>query len=273
MTSTSPRSRQSRRLFLLLAPIVVAVALIVTALYASSRGPEPLPEAVDPLLPDLAMAPIEYVDGVLAGTDVRPYLRFGATILNYGAGDFVLSIRRSWPWSDDWVVSQRVPEAGGGFTERATPAGMTYSGDDHDHWHVRAVEAHRLERIDTGEVLAEVVKQGFCFFDTAVYEPELPGAPTKARYEERACDGLVSTSMVVGLSVGWGDVYPPDMIEQRIDLSGIPDGRYRIREIADPEGFFVETDETNNETSVIVDITTEGGIPTVVIVAEEPSVP
>ena len=137
--------------------------------------------------------PIEYADGSFGGADGtsgnRPYLRFGATIQNLGAGDFMLAARRSWPVSDDWAVTQRIAEAGGGFTERATGAGMIWGGDRHDHWHVRAVEAHRLERVDTGEVVAEVVKQGFCFFDVDVVKPPVAGAPEKARWSRRPVTG------------------------------------------------------------------------------------
>ena len=236
----------------------------------SGSGSAPLAERKNPLLPDLAMAPIEYADGSFGGADGtsgnRPYLRFGATIQNLGAGDFMLAGRRSWPVSDDWAVTQRIAEAGGGFTERATGAGMIWGGDRHDHWHVRAVEAHRLERVDTGEVVAEVVKQGFCFFDVDVVKPPMAGAPEKARWLETACDGRFSTSLTVGLSVGWADIYPPDMVEQHMELTGIPDGRYRIREIADPFNWFDELDETNNETWVEVDISTVGGFARVTLV-------
>jgi hypothetical protein len=207
------------------------------------------------------------VDGSFGGEGIRPYLRFGATISNIGAGDFILDIRRSWPVSDDWVVRQRIPEAGGGFTERVTGAGMIFGGDRHEHWHVRDIEEHRLERIDTGEVLARVVKQGFCFFDVTTVQPPMDGAPTTAQWLEEACGNRISTSLLTGLSVGWSDVYPPDMIEQHMELDGIPDGTYRIREIADPLDLIEELDETNNETWVDVEITNTTGIPRVTIIA------
>ena len=51
-----------------------------------------------------------------------------------------------------------------------------------------------------------------------------------------------------------------------MELTGIPDGRYRIREIADPFNWFDELDETNNETWVEVDISTVGGFARVTLV-------
>ena len=118
------------------------------------------------------------------------------------------------------------------------------------------MEAHRLERIDTGEVLSEVIKQGFCPFDTNAYFPDLPGAPASPVFLESDCAGAAwVTSLHMGTSVGWGDQYPWHMVEQSIDLTGIPDGTYRIREIADPFDWFEESDETNNETWIDVEIT------------------
>jgi hypothetical protein len=216
------------------------------------------------------MTPIDYVDGAFAGEEVQPTLRVGGAIGNIGAGDFILSARRSWPVSDDWVVYQQVPEAGGGFTERRTAADLVWGTDRHDHWHVAAVEVHRLERIDTGAVLAETIKQGYCFFDVDTVEPPVPNTPERAVWPEAACDGRLATSLTIGLSVGWSDIYPYDMYEQHIDLSDVPNGRYRLRQIADPYDWFEELNETNNETWVDVEITREGLIPEVVIVDRAP---
>ena len=60
----------------------------------------------------------------------------------------------------------------------------------------------------------------------------------------------------MGLSVGWGDKYPWNLLDERIDVTGLPDGVYRIREIADPNNEFEESNEDNNETWVDVRLTT-----------------
>lgn len=262
----------NRRLILVLGAVIPILAIGAFLVLGSPGQPKPNPERVSPLLPDLTMAPITYVDGAFAGEDAHPTLRVGGTIENRGVGDFILNARRSWPVSDDWVVYQQVQEEGGGFTEQATGAGLVWGTDQHEHWHVAAVEIHRLERIDTGEVLAEIQKQGYCFFDVDTVKPLLPNTPEKAVYLEKACEGRISTSLTVGLSIGWADIYPYDMYQQHIDLSNIPDGTYRLREIADPYGWFEESDETNNETWVDVKITKSGLVPKVEIVSE-PNVP
>ncbi len=231
-----------------------------------------MPAQVDPLLPDLTMGPIENATAGIQEFTNLPVVRVDATIVNKGAGDFVISAKRDWPWSGEWTVSQRISEAGGGYTERVTPGGLIFTGAPHTHWHVKDMEAHRLERLDTGEVLSEVIKQGFCPFDTNAYFPDLPGAPPSPVFLESDCEGAAwVTSLHMGTSVGWGDQYPWHMVEQSIDLTGIPDGTYRIREIADPFDWFEELDETNNETWIDVSIATSaGGIPTVKVVGRAP---
>jgi hypothetical protein len=253
---------------------MVALVAVVAGVVASgvlSREPAPLAARVNPLLPDLVMGPIEVANAGIQEVTNIPVVRVDATIVNKGAGDFVIAARRDWPWSHDWTVSQRISEAGGGYTERITPAGLIFTGAPHTHWHVKDMEAHRLERIDTGEVLSEVIKQGFCPFDTDAYYADLPGAPASPVFLESDCEGATFvTSLHMGTSVGWGDQYPWHMIEQSIDLTGIPDGTYRIREIADPFDWFEELDETNNETWVDVAISGSGGIPKVTVVGRAP---
>jgi hypothetical protein len=254
---------------------MLAVSAIVVvagvAGYLGTRGPTPLPNSVHPLLPDLVMAPIEVAMGGLQELTGDPVVRVEATIVDRGAGDFLTSARRDVPWSNDWTVYQRIAEAGGGFTERATPAELLFAGAPHSHWHIQNMEAHRLERIDTGEILHQVIKQGFCPYDTDQEFPDLPGSPAQPVHLEPDCEGPAwTTSLTMGVSVGWGDKYPWHMIEQSIDIAGVPDGRYRIREIADPSDWFRESDETNNETWVDVDIVTSGGIPTVTVTGRAP---
>jgi hypothetical protein len=260
-----------RRRWLVLGAILVAVILVITATFILTREEPPLQAQVEPRLPDLTMGPIETATaGIQEGTNL-PVVRVDATIVNKGAGDFVISAKRDWPWSGEWTVYQRISEAAGGYTERATPGGLIFTGAPHAHWHVKDMEAHRLERIDTGEVLSEVIKQGFCPFDTNAYHPDLPGAPPAPVFLESDCQGAAwVTSLHMGTSVGWGDLYPWHMVEQSIDLTGIPDGTYRIREIADPYDWFEESDETNNETWIDVEITDSTGIPTVKVVGRAP---
>jgi hypothetical protein len=52
----------------------------------------------------------------------------------------------------------------------------------------------------------------------------------------------------MGLSVGWGDVYQWSLPGQYIDITDLPPGTYRLRAVADPSHWFVEQDNTRNDT-------------------------
>jgi hypothetical protein len=257
-------------------PLTIAAALGVSAIMAWSFGvfadeiyPGPVVSRQDPLLPDLAMGPIE--DIAIGTTDVGRFehLRFGATIVNIGEGAFVLRAQRRWIGDEGWAVEQWIEERSGGYSVSPTTASLIYGGDGHGHWHVRQVEAHQLETLD-GEILGRLVKQGFCFFDTDAYK-ELPGTPADRHWGARGCAGSFDTRVRMGLSIGWGDKYPWYLLDERIDVTGVPDGQYRIREIADPNNEFEESDETNNETWVVIEIgTTTDGLRSSTVVEEGP---
>ncbi len=268
---SAPRSRRRPLATGLVIVVVVGAVVTLAASLLPRGGPQGLPAQIDPLLPDLAMGPILEAYGGLAEYTQDPVIRVEATIVNKGAGDFLISARRDFPWSGSWTVYQRLPEATGGFTETATPADLIFAGVPHSHWHVKDMESHRLENRETGEILSEVIKQGFCPFDTDLYFGGLPGAPPDPVFMESACEGPAwSTELTMGVSVGWGDKYPWHMIEQNIPIKNVPDGTYRIVEVADPYDWFQELDESNNETWVDIELKREGGIPTVKIVDRAP---
>jgi hypothetical protein len=261
------------RLVALLLVAVLAIVAFVGVAYAvlpAEPGPAPLPEASDPLLPDLVMGPITDVAGTV-GEGGREQIRFAATIVNIGEGEFIVQARRGQPFAD-WEIAQRIAERGGGETERATEATAVFGGDGHDHWHIRGVEAHQLVRPSDGAVLGEVVKQGFCFFDTDPMFPDLPGAPPEAVHHSSGCGNVWDVRLRMGLSVGWGDRYSWTLVDQRILIDDVPDGRYRIVQTADLEDHFLEADETNNETWVEVELVRRDGLPYVTVVAEAPIV-
>jgi hypothetical protein len=269
-----PRRRRDR----LALPLTVALALAVVPLIAWSMGafaqedaPGPLVGRADPLLPDLAMGPIEDIAvGTTENGDQR--LRFAASIVNIGEGPFLLRGRRPWLGNEDWSVEQWLQERdGGGYSSELTDATLIYGGDGHNHWHVKQVEVHQIETLD-GEVLGRLVKQGFCFFDTDIYRASLPGTPEHGHWGARGCAGSFDTRVRMGLSVGWSDKYPWHLLDERIDITGLPDGQYRIREIADPKDQFEESNETNNETWVVVELTSKGqGLRETKVIEEGPA--
>ncbi len=268
--SARPAARLPRTIALLAAVAVVVVGAAWIALAgADDVPPPPLSAPVDPRYPDVGMAPLQ---DILIGTedDGTVFLRFSATIVNVGDGALLVAAHRRLPFGDDWRVIQRVEDATGGYSERPTQAALVFGGDAHDHWHVARAEAHQLETLD-GRVVGSLVKTGFCFFDNVPYRTTLERFPSEPVHLASDCGKQTDRDLVMGLSVGWGDLYSWYLLDQTIEITDIPDGRYRLRAIADPTDFFAESDETNNDTWTMVDLGTADGVRTVEVIEQGPA--
>lgn len=207
------------------------------------------PAAASPrTLPDLAMAPLTDLR-VHNTPDGRALLRFSATIVNIGAGKFELASTRR-DLSSGFDMAQRIYNADGSHAERPAKADLVFGGDGHNHWHVRDLETYEVIRLDGGGEDRSGVKVGFCFSDDVAYRLALPGAPRASQYRRAQCGTPASLDLTMGLSVGWGDRYPATLPDQYVDVTGLPDGKYRLRATADESDWFKETDDKNNRTWV-----------------------
>ena len=83
---------------------------------------------------------------------------------------------------------------------------------------------------------------------TNKYRLTLPGAPQTAHYTNTGCSpnqpNALTTTM--GLSIGWGDSYPSTTNLQWIDITGLPNGKYRLFATADPGHVVQESSYSNN---------------------------
>ena len=158
----------------------------------------------------------------------------------------------------DMAVTQRVYTSAGGYVDEPTPLVMYYAGDGHDHWHTKDIEGAALTRVDNGQQVGVLAKEGFCFFDNVKYMLALPGAPQSATYvEPPSCSpgqpGALSASM--GLSVGWGDLYAASIAFQYIDITGVPDGTYLLTASANPNDQAIESNYSNDSVWAELQIT------------------
>ena len=239
---------------------------------ASTVGPSQFAVADLPpdLLPDLRMARLGDLQ-IETGDDGERRLRFTAVIVNVGAGPMeAVGVLRGG--EIDGIV-QRIQREGAAPREVPTDAQFYFSGDGHEHWHIRDMQAYRLERLDGVDTTAVSEKHGFCLWDNERASPAVPGGQRAAAFNcpESLDDGEVR----MGLSVGWRDVYPASLPDQFIDVSGLESGRYRLWAEADPaspdrpNGWFAESDEANNLTWVDLDIDFDAG--SVLVVGYGPS--
>ena len=154
-------------------------------------------------------------------------------------------------------VTQRIFDGAGGHRDVSTAVRMYYAGDGHNHWHVRNLQSFKLTRLDNGVKVGTGAKHGFCFFDNYRYGSTRDPFYTAAG---GACGYGASSALrvMMGLSVGWGDIYRWRLPGQYFDIKGLSPGQYRLRCVADPAGWFREEDNTNNFTWVDIRLTREG---------------
>ena len=203
--------------------------------------------AVD-LLPDLQMARLYGMD--LERTPRgRIRLRFGTIGWNLGDGPIEARGRRIA--SNDLVmrVIQRIYDSTGRHRDRVTPAVMIYeTGDHHDHWHVRQFTVVQMYRRDvSGGSVYGLRKIGYCLLDARQIANPPANSPAERVYRSDACGSRTSTRVRTGLSVGYGDDYPPDYAHQWMDITGLRRGVYRICTTIDPLDEFIEEHERNNQ--------------------------
>jgi hypothetical protein len=161
-----------------------------------------------------------------------------------------------------WRIAQRFHEVDGSTTERITPGALVWGGHGHNHWHVRLGASYEI-RSPAGEVLRRHEKVGYCFFDQVALDLTLPSAPKAARFAKDTCSDEGALAVDMGLSPGWQDPYTWALPDQRVDVTGLPDGEYRIWAKADPEDWFSEVDESNNVAWADVRLTTSARPPLV----------
>lgn len=256
--------------FVALGLIVATAAFVIFVAVVPERETPPPPAPREPILPDLITTPMS---DFLVGTDEEgnEALRFTATVANIGVGPLLLRAARSGGSSDDWRVAQWFQEPDGSQTGRYIDATLIFGGHGHEHWHLKYGTAYRLFD-DGGSDLRSQTKAGYCWFDQIVYKPDLPGAPEEWVHSNESCGKIDSTRVSMGMSIGWSDPYFWQLEDQFVDITGLPDGDYRLEAYADPDEWLQETDETNNLTWTRLRIGTQAdGLRTVEVLESSPA--
>jgi hypothetical protein len=185
--------------------------------------------------------------------DGKWYIFFSTIIVNVGRSDFVLRAIRD---GDTWSVQQGIPYSQSGARIVPTDATLVWGGDGHNHWHVARVATVRLVALDDiGRPLKSPSrtdsKAGFCFYD---HTHELARGPAEPVFSAHSCGHKDDTIIGVGLSPGWNDTYRQSLPGQSIDVSGLPDGKYRLWTDIDEPGWFREARTDNNRTWIDLDL-------------------
>ena len=236
------------------------------------------------LVPDLAALPQENVTydnpGSIFGDTAQPgqscfdseldpqhptrqCLRFDQVMRNAGQGPLELRFNRQIGDLGDQPVAQRVYRSDGAF--RDIPAGQVEFHPIHDHYHFKDFAQSVLWHADSagnpaGTAPAAVGdKVSFCVSDTDLIAWGVKGDDPLS-YPAPDClfpkQTIGNTEFFwYGLSRGWADRYNWYLPGQMIDTAGLSDGTYVLFTTVDPINRLLESDDTNNCASVIVELT------------------
>jgi hypothetical protein len=248
--------------------ITAAIALVA----CGDDGELPSGDPVgDPMLPNLVPAAPDVVHMFQGDHDGEWSIRFSSSLTNTGEGEFLLRGNRV---DGEWKVDQLIEHDGGGVEIVPTDATLVWGGDGHDHWHVERVATYRMVPIaDDGSQMEDAAalsdaKVGFCFFDS---HHVLERGPDERQFDSHSCGHEDDDEMSMGLSPGWADIYSFELPGQEIEISDLPDGRYRLWAEADARAWFAEDDRADNTTWADVELgTTEDGLRTAFVVEVGP---
>jgi hypothetical protein len=218
--------------------IVVAFALVFASSSAASAATS------SDLLPDLG---IEQISHIFLDTTFMPghvLLRYGVKLPDAGAGPLRIRATRPDTTQSDLTVKQQIAQTGGGYRTVGTTYTMEYRGGE---WRLGDLEAGWLQN-GSGSHVAALAKHWYCPADDLEYDLDLPNAPQSPVYTGCAAGNKTLLAVTVGVSVGWADNYYPRSWMQYIDITGLSDGTYTLYAQADPDGYILESDESNNVT-------------------------
>ncbi|MEO6351413.1 MAG: lysyl oxidase family protein [Candidatus Limnocylindrales bacterium] len=230
-------------------------ASIVASLMLPLAAASPALGAASDLLPDMKMAPI-YGIQLTTSAHGRKKLRFGTIAFNVGDGPMEVRARgrdgREMTNMAQWIhrsdgTGHRIPKPG---------ARMFFQGDGHDHWHVERFFTMTLKPLSGSDPTPQrrIHKIGFCLVD-AVPMPGRHQPSNAARYPAYFdCGEPDSRRVKVGVSVGWGDDYPPDFAFQSINVTGLPSGDYRLCATVNPVGLWTEKGDNRANNSYWLDM-------------------
>jgi hypothetical protein len=188
---------------------------------------------------------------IATAADGSKQLRFNTTSWNNGAGPLEIRGGAVDTSTSKQQVLQRIYATDG--TYRDVTAGFFEYHPTHNHMHFDNYAVYTLQPVNAPGASARTgTKTTFCILDTDRVNVKLPGASKKAVY--KTCG-----SSVQGMSVGWGDTYGSYLDGQSIDISGIPDGDYNLNIEVDPKAQIVESNESDNTSSVGIRIVGQTG--------------
>ncbi len=178
-------------------------------------------------------------------------LRFDGYVHNRGTGPLeIRATGRSGSSMTD--TRQYVRSSSGTMVVSDPPPGppvVQYETDDsHNHWHLREIARYSLWNQARSAEVAPAQKTGFCLVDSERVETGGPAGSVYTVSGNNFCGQGEPTrsSVTMGVSAGWRDLYHRNLSFQWVDVSNVQPGVYWVAAEIDTNGVIAEADETNN---------------------------
>ncbi len=229
---------------------VTEAALPAVKLVAQSAVPAAVTQKLPDLFPIASQSQGYIYDYTLDRTEEPGHtlLRFSTAMANKGVGPLELRGGTGNAATGTQEVFQRIYNSDGTASDR-TAGYFTYH-PAHGHIHFDGFAAYNLRQVTADNGVGDIVGTGdkisFCLLDIAHFDATLAGSPSRATY--------ASCGQLQGISVGWNDIYDRDLPDQWIDVTNVPDGKYWLEVIADPDNRIQESDETDNTARIMIDL-------------------
>ena len=178
--------------------------------------------------------------------------RFVGALPNIGAGP--LEIREVTHADATQDVYQRIYDSEGGMTEELIGSFPNAASIPPRHLFLPGIAQYNLRTVTPGNGVGPIVasqdKTSMAVVDSGPYNTSLPGAPAVRVYTSVSAE-------ILGISIGYADVYGINLPGQWVEVTGLPNGQYWFEVIANPYGpdRIQESDYTNNTTRILVNLT------------------
>ena len=247
-----------------LLPVIIALVLGGAAVAAWAGGADRFSSAAQ-RLPDLDQEVPWNLEVTRDHARGGYRLGFSSAVRNVGAGPLIVSGRRRAA-TPTMTVDQLIEQEDAPTAVVEGVGRMRYvRSPDHEHWHLLGFERYELRRAAGRAGVVTDRKTGFCLGDRyRARGPRLKARPPEPVYTGRC--GLERTGLLrltVGISVGYGDVYEPNLEGQSLRLTGLDAGRYRLVHRVNLGRRLRESSYANNAASLLLQLRWRGGRPSV----------
>jgi len=207
--------------------------MISMPLIANAMPPNQIPD--EGLLPELrAIVPTHLQ---IHNQQQKDILRFTNGIGNLGPGHWQNAPIFPENPDDDVLAIQQILDADGNIVFEELVSTFAFH-EEHNHWHiVDVVEFSVHADSPDGPLVGNSEKVTFCIED--VFKLDGNSHTSERIYWD-------CTVSLQGVQAGWADQYHQSTEGNQIDITGAPEGTYYLVHHVNPDGKFIELDDTNN---------------------------